>query len=43
MYEDKVTEEQQIYRILWQKRPDGGAKLLRMYGTNPQVFVPEQI
>ncbi len=43
MYEDKVTAEQQIYRVLWQKRPDGGAKLLRMYGTNPQVFVPEQI
>lgn len=33
----------QTYRILWQKNREGGAKLLRMYGTSPRVFVPPRI
>lgn len=36
-------EETQTYRILWQRRKDGGARLLRMYGTSPQVLIPSEI
>lgn len=36
-------ESSQTYRILWQRRKDGGARLLRMYGTSPQVLIPEEI
>lgn len=31
------------YRMLWQKRADGGAKLVRLYGTSPQIRLPDQI
>lgn len=36
-------EQIQTYRILWQERKDGGARLLRIYGTSPQVFIPAKI
>lgn len=36
-------EQIQTYRILWQRRTDGGARLLRIYGTSPQVFIPSEI
>lgn len=36
-------EQMQSCRMLWQKRKDGGARLLRMYGESPHVAVPPQI
>lgn len=39
---DEMNQEYS-YRILWQKRTDGEAVLLRMYGQSAQVIVPEQI
>lgn len=36
-------EQMQSCRMLWQKREDGGTRLLRMYGASPQVRVPSQI
>ncbi len=30
------------YRMLWHKRGDGGARLLRLYGASPQIHVPQQ-
>lgn len=36
-------ERLQPYRMLWQKRADGGARLLRLYGTSPVVRLPQQI
>ena len=32
----------QPYRMLWQKRKDGGARLMRLYGAFPQVFLPQE-
>lgn len=33
----------QTCRIFWQKRQDGGARVLRIYGTSSQVFIPSEI
>ena len=35
--------QDQNYRILWRKRTDGGAVLLRIYGEFAKVTIPEQI
>lgn len=31
------------YRMLWQRRPDGGARLVRLYGRSPRICLPSQI
>lgn len=36
-------EQTQPCRMLWQKRKDGGARLLRMYGASSRVVVPSRI
>lgn len=32
-----------IYEIYWELTADGGARILRVYGTTPEVVLPEQI
>lgn len=36
-------DETQTYRLFWQKRPDGGARLLRLYASHPQIYLPAEI
>lgn len=36
-------KQAQTYRMLWQKREDDGARLLRIYGTSPLICIPSQI
>ena len=36
-------EQTQTYRIFWQKRQDGGARLLRICGMSSHVCIPSQI
>lgn len=31
------------HRLLWQKTPEGTAKLLRIYGTTSQVIIPSEV
>lgn len=36
-------EQTKTYRMLWQKRTDGGARLIRLYGSDGQISLPQQI
>lgn len=36
-------EQTKIFRLLWQKREDGGARLLRAYGASSKADLPQQI
>lgn len=36
-------EQMQTYRMFWKERADGGACLLRVYGTSPQIHLPSKI
>ncbi len=36
-------EQIQTYRMFWKERKDGGACLVRLYGTSPQIHLPSKI